>query len=181
MWTPPVSPLPWFLFPFLALSRAHAVGAGGPPRRRQPWAPPPAALAPRDGGRVPLCRICTARLRPQTLAATLQEAAPTSPPCTAPPLGDFPPNPSTTAPRIREGGVEEEGGSGGDQDHRPGAEPLAAGGVKRIPHGTPRNRGCCTRKISLRKPWTAPLCFPCSRPFHAARHHLLAVVSRSAR
>jgi hypothetical protein len=40
---------------------------------------------------VPLCRICTARLRPQTLAATLQEAAPTRPPCTAPPLGDFPP------------------------------------------------------------------------------------------
>jgi hypothetical protein len=33
--------------------------------------------------------------------------------------------------------VEEGGGSGGDQDRRPGAEPLAAGGVKRIPQARP--------------------------------------------
>jgi hypothetical protein len=52
-------------------------------------------------------------------------------------LGIFPPNPSSTAPRIRDGGVEEEGGSWGDQDRRPGAEPLAAGGVKRIPQARP--------------------------------------------
>jgi hypothetical protein len=63
MWTPPVSPLPWFLFPFLALSRADAVAQG---RQREPRAGPMAAAPPcsagaPDGLRVPLCRICTAR------------------------------------------------------------------------------------------------------------------------
>jgi hypothetical protein len=34
-------------------------------------------------------------------------------------------------------------------------------------------------EMSLWKPWTAPPCFLCSRPFHTARHHLLAAVSRA--
>jgi hypothetical protein len=81
---------------------------------------------------------------------------------------------------------------GGDQDRRPGAEPLGSRrGEAHIEDfssdhsysassstsirgsaavaGTPRSRSCCTRKMSLWKPWTAPLYFPCSRPFHAAR------------
>jgi hypothetical protein len=37
------------------------------------------------------------------------------------------------------------------------------------PRQNAKERGCCTRKMSLRKPWTAPLCFLCSRPFHATR------------
>jgi hypothetical protein len=85
----------------------------------------------------PLSRIPAARLRPQTLAATLQEAAPTSSPCTALPLGDFPPNPPPP-PKIR----------GGKKGRRKGGAGVAGGegactaslppGVKaRPPEGRP--------------------------------------------
>jgi hypothetical protein len=37
------------------------------------------------------------------------------------------------------------------------------------PRRNAKERGCCTRQMSLWKPWTAPPCFLCSRPFHAAR------------
>jgi hypothetical protein len=47
------------------------------------------------------------------------------------------------------------------------------------PHQNAKERGCCTMEKSLWKPWTAPPCFLSSRPFHAARHHLLAAVSRA--
>jgi hypothetical protein len=37
------------------------------------------------------------------------------------------------------------------------------------PRWNAKERGCCTREMSLWKPWTAPPYFLCSRPFHAAR------------
>jgi hypothetical protein len=47
------------------------------------------------------------------------------------------------------------------------------------PRRNAKERGCSTGKMSPWKPWTAPPCFLCSRLFHAARHHLLAAVSRA--
>jgi hypothetical protein len=67
--------------------------------------------------------------------------------------------------------------------HRPFTEPNrlhpSSPSSSTPPRRNAKERGCCTRETSLWKPWTAPPCFLCSRPFHAARHHLLAAVSRA--
>jgi hypothetical protein len=67
--------------------------------------------------------------------------------------------------------------------HRPFTEPNrlhpSSPSSSTLPRRNAKERGCCTRETSLWKPWTAPPCFLYSRPFHAARHHLLAAVSRA--
>jgi hypothetical protein len=89
------APFRWFLFPFLALSRADAVGQGRRrERRRQPWAPPPAALAPRDGGHVPPEPHPSRSLPcPETLALPYKYRFPASSPKNPPPPMGIPPCP----------------------------------------------------------------------------------------
>jgi hypothetical protein len=92
---------------------------------------------PRMATTRPLSRIPAARLRPQTLVATLQEAAPTSSPCTTPPLGDFPPNPPPP-PKIRGGKKGRRKGGAGVTGEEGACTASPPPGVKaRPPEGRP--------------------------------------------
>jgi hypothetical protein len=95
---PPVSPFFLHLIPFLSrffpVTHRGGVGQGGDASRAGPHGHHPAALARGMEAACLLSRIPATRLRPQTLAAALQEAAPNRSSLYRTAFGDF-------APKIR--------------------------------------------------------------------------------
>jgi hypothetical protein len=105
------------------------------------------ALARRMLPRAPTPHPCRPLSSPQTLAAALQEAAPNHP-CTAPPLGDLPPNPP---PLHQKSEREEEGRSWSRWGVPFVEEPEVSAPLGQLvaarPAGEAAGRGCHARTV----------------------------------